>query len=97
MSAWHSWSLLDPERNRKLGPIPAQFVTPGRVRRSLSKDPSSETQMKKLFGSMGMFLGSTAGWYATDKLGFMTAFFVSTIAGGVGLYYGVKLANQWIG
>ncbi len=53
--------------------------------------------MKKLFGTLGMFVGSTIGWYAAIKLGFMTAFFVSTIAGGVGLYYGVKAANQLIG
>lgn len=53
--------------------------------------------MKKLFGSMGAFLGSSIGWYAAAKFGFMTAFFVSTIAGGVGLYYGAKLASQWIG
>jgi hypothetical protein len=53
--------------------------------------------MTKLFGTLGMFIGSTVGWYATDKLGFMTAFFVSTIAGGVGLYYGVKAAKQLLG
>jgi hypothetical protein len=53
--------------------------------------------MKKLFGTIGMFVGSTVGWYAAVKFGFMTAFFVSTIAGGVGLYYGVKAANQLIG
>ena len=53
--------------------------------------------MKKLLGSLGGFIGSTVGWYATAKLGFMTAFFVSTIVGGVGLYYGVKAANQLIG
>lgn len=53
--------------------------------------------MKKLFGTLGAFIGSTVGWYAAVKLGFMTAFVVSTIAGGVGLYYGVKLHNQMLG
>ncbi len=53
--------------------------------------------MKKLLGTLGAFVGSTVGWYAAVKLGFMTAFFVSTIAGGVGLYYGVKAANNLIG
>lgn len=53
--------------------------------------------MKKLLGTVGATVGSTIGWYAAVKLGFMTAFFVSTIAGGVGLYYGVKAANQLIG
>ncbi|HEU4990365.1 MAG: hypothetical protein KGL93_11780 [Gemmatimonadota bacterium] len=53
--------------------------------------------MKKLMGTIGTFIGSTLGWYAAAKFGFMTAFFVSTIAGGVGLYYGVKFGNQLLG
>ncbi|MGH7671175.1 MAG: hypothetical protein ACRENQ_16955 [Gemmatimonadaceae bacterium] len=53
--------------------------------------------MKKLFGTVGATVGSTIGWYAAVKFGFMTAFFVSTIVGGVGLYYGAKLASQWMG
>ncbi|HEY5220066.1 MAG TPA: hypothetical protein VIJ16_09680 [Gemmatimonadaceae bacterium] len=50
--------------------------------------------MKKLFGTLGAFLGSTLGWYAVAKLGFMTAFIVSTIVGGVGAYYGVKISKE---
>lgn len=53
--------------------------------------------MKKLFGFLGMTLGNAVGWYATYKIGFMTAFIVSTIAGGFGLYYGVKAYNQMLG
>ena len=53
--------------------------------------------MKKLFGFLGTTVASTIGWYAAAKFGFMTAFFVSTIAGGVGLYYGVKAANHLLG
>lgn len=53
--------------------------------------------MKKLFGLFGSAIGSTIGWYATAKIGFMTAFIVSTIAGGVGLYYGVKFHNSLLG
>lgn len=53
--------------------------------------------MKKLCGTLGTFVGSTVGWYATAKFGFMTAFIVSTIAGGVGLYYGIKFARQYEG
>jgi len=52
--------------------------------------------MKKLFGTLGAFVGSTAGWYAAVKLGFMTAFFVSTIAGGVGAYYAVKFGKNLV-
>ncbi len=50
--------------------------------------------MKKLFGMLGALVGSTIGWYAVAKIGFMTAFFVSTIAGGVGAYYAVKLSRN---
>lgn len=53
--------------------------------------------MKKLLGTIGAFIGSSVGWYIAAKFGFMTAFFVSTIAGGVGLYYGMKAANNLIG
>lgn len=53
--------------------------------------------MKKLFGTLGALVGSTIGWYAAVKLGFMTAFFVSTIAGGVGAYYAVKASRDLVG
>ena len=53
--------------------------------------------MKKLFGFLGGSITSTIGWYAAAKFGFMTAFIVSTIAGGFGLYYGVKAYNQLLG
>lgn len=53
--------------------------------------------MKKLFGFLGATIASTIGWYAAVKLGFMTAFIVSTIAGGFGLYYGVKAHNHLLG
>ena len=53
--------------------------------------------MKKLFGVLGSTAASFIGWYAAVKFGFMTAFIVSTIAGGFGLYYGVKAYNQLLG
>ena len=53
--------------------------------------------MKKLLGTVGMFVGSTIGWFAAAKIGFMTAFIVSTVAGGVGAYYGVKLSKNIVG
>lgn len=52
--------------------------------------------MKKLCGTLGAFVGSTVGWYAAAKLGFLTAFIVSTVGGGVGLYYGVKLVRDYL-
>lgn len=53
--------------------------------------------MKKLLGTLGAFIGSTIGWMVAAKIGMMTAFIVSTIAGGVGGYYGVKAAKNLIG
>ncbi|HET7631317.1 MAG TPA: hypothetical protein VFK16_03285 [Gemmatimonadaceae bacterium] len=53
--------------------------------------------MKKLFGTIGATIGSTIGWYAAARFGIMTAFIVSSIAGGVGLYYAVKWAREYGG
>ena len=53
--------------------------------------------MKKLLGFVGTTVASYAGWYAASLIpgaGFMTEFIVSTIAGGFGLYYGIKYARE---
>ena len=53
--------------------------------------------MKKLFGFLGATLASYAGWALGEAFGggFMTCFILSTIAGGFGLYYGVKFAKRY--
>ena len=53
--------------------------------------------MRKLLGFVGTTAASYAGWYAASLIpgaGFMTEFIISTIAGGFGLYYGVKYARE---
>ena len=53
--------------------------------------------MNKLFGFLGTTIASYVGWYAASLIpgaGFMTEFLISTIAGGFGLYYGVKFAKE---
>ena len=35
------------------------------------------------------------GWWLAEGFGFMTAFFVSTIASGFGIYYGKKFAERF--
>lgn len=49
---------------------------------------------------LGGFVGATVvgyiAWYAVDGFGFMTAFIVSTIASGFGMYYGVKIARRYV-
>ena len=53
--------------------------------------------MKKVGGFVGGTVMSTVVWYLVEALGggFMTAFIVSTIASGFGIYYGVKIARRY--
>jgi len=50
--------------------------------------------MKRLLGIIGMTIGSAAGWWLGAKIGFMSAFMISVVFSGFGLYYGNRLANQ---
>ncbi len=52
--------------------------------------------MERILGMIGAGLGSLAGWWLGAKIGFMTAFFLSTLGTGFGLYYGRRLARQWL-
>ena len=51
--------------------------------------------MVKLGGLVGATVVGYVAWYAVDGFGFMTAFIVSTIASGFGMYYGVKIARKY--
>src|ERR1017187_9133298 len=53
--------------------------------------------VKKVGGFVGGTVVSTVVWYLVEALGggFMTAFIVSTIASGFGIYYGVKIARRY--
>lgn len=52
--------------------------------------------MKKLFGFVGTTIGSYAGWILGAHLGgTMTAFIVSMIGTGFGLYAGIRLARNY--
>ena len=48
---------------------------------------------------LSMFIGATAGgaigWWAGSFVGFMTAFFVSTVGTGVGMYYAKRFADNY--
>jgi len=48
--------------------------------------------MKKLIPWVAMVVASYAGWWLGAKAGIMTAFMVSIVAGGVGLYIG----RRWV-
>jgi len=40
-------------------------------------------------------VGSTIGWYLGASVGTMTAFVLSTIASGAGMYAGAKAAQRY--
>jgi hypothetical protein len=52
-----------------------------------------------VLGKMLSFIGATAGgalgWWAGNFIGFMTAFAVSMIGTGVGIYAGKRLADKY--
>ena len=48
----------------------------------------------RLLGFAGACAGSALGWWAGSPAGVMTAFLASTIAGGLGLYYGRRLGSR---
>lgn len=51
--------------------------------------------MKKLFIFAGTTIGSSIGWWIGDKVGLMTAFIVSIVGTGVGMYYGIRAAQNY--
>lgn len=51
--------------------------------------------MKKLCGFVGATAASYLGWWLGGLFGgIMTQYMVSTVAGGFGLYYGIKFAKE---
>jgi hypothetical protein len=53
--------------------------------------------MVKLFALLGSTVGSYAGWYAGAPLGMFTAFLLSAVGGGIGIYYGRRLGQHYGG
>ena len=51
--------------------------------------------MGKLFSFIGATIGSYAGWFIGAKVGFTTAFMVSMVGTGIGIYYGRMLAKNY--
>jgi hypothetical protein len=49
----------------------------------------------KLGGFIGATIVGYAAWFVFEGFGFMTAFIASTIASGVGMYYGAKIARRY--
>lgn len=53
------------------------------------------TLMKKLFILIGTTAGSGIGWWIGNKVGFMTAFALSMVGTGLGMYYGIRFAREY--
>ena len=53
--------------------------------------------MRKLYGFLGATIGGYAGWYAGAPIGIMTAFLISMVGTGVGIYAGYRIAKHYEG
>jgi hypothetical protein len=51
--------------------------------------------MGKLFSFIGATIGSYAGWFLGAKVGFTTAFMLSMVGTGVGIYFGRRIASNY--
>jgi len=51
--------------------------------------------MLKLFSFLGATVGGYAGWFAGAPVGIMTAFMLSMVGTGIGMYYGRKIAKHY--
>jgi hypothetical protein len=52
--------------------------------------------MGKLFSFVGGTIGSYAGWALGAPVGFTTAFIVSMVGTGIGMYFGHRIAKNYI-
>ena len=68
------------------------------VRMGERPSPTTPTRdvMRKLFTLVGGTLGSYAGWALGATVGTMTAFMVSMVGTGVGIYAGLRLARRYV-
>jgi hypothetical protein len=53
--------------------------------------------MRGIFATLGTFLVGSLGWAIGQCVGLGTAVVLSAIGSGVGLYWGRKLFDQWLG
>ncbi|HVD06563.1 MAG TPA: hypothetical protein VNB89_11110 [Gemmatimonadaceae bacterium] len=51
--------------------------------------------MTKLIIFIAATIGGAIGWWLGEGVGIMTAFMVSTVFSGIGIYYGKKLAQRF--
>ena len=52
--------------------------------------------MGKVFAFIGATIGGYAGWALGAMVGFTTAFMVSVVGTGIGVYYGRRIARDYL-
>ncbi|MDZ4673204.1 MAG: hypothetical protein SGI84_02055 [Gemmatimonadota bacterium] len=52
--------------------------------------------MKKLLGLVGATIGGAAGWWLGAQVGVMTAFAVSMVGTGLGMYWAVRWFRDYL-
>jgi hypothetical protein len=50
----------------------------------------------KLIGFVGATIGGYAGWYLGAPVGIMTAFMLSMVGSGAGLWFGRKVVRDYL-
>ena len=56
---------------------------------------ASDSTLTKLLGFIGATAGGYVGWWIGAPVGTMTAFMLSMVGTGAGLYYGRKLGDHY--
>ena len=51
--------------------------------------------MNKVLGFIGATVGGGIGWWAGEGVGFMTAFMLSMVGTGVGIYLAQRVARHY--
>ena len=52
--------------------------------------------MKRLFGFLGSVVGGYVGWYIGAPIGIMTAFMLSMVGTGFGIWGGWRIAERYL-
>jgi hypothetical protein len=53
--------------------------------------------MRGIFATLGTFLAGSLGWAIGQRMGLVTAVILSAVGSGVGLYWGRRLFDEWLG
>jgi len=53
--------------------------------------------VNRLLIALFTFVLGSLGWYIGESVGYFTAFALSIVGTGVGIYYGNKLGSRWGG